>query len=698
MPVKIKKIPQSTPPVYMPPPGMEPPSSYMQPPPGVYAPTIQPQPSPVYMPQPQPQPQVPFNYYGQQLVTISKPEKEEQVIPGKEDEYNIITETPYQFHYDTDRKLAMLTKPKVDKLLESINGNVFDQIQKVIDEINKGYDYVKKTKILLAQLDYYPHLRPHEKIIRKATNLTADTEPFSLEKLQERICTDSWLALFFKKADETRNNNYIGKKLTPNDWKTLKQIIISYYFNFFLFKKYQKCIKQDKIPTFATICLRYNEQACKFKDFAVWEIMQNQTNGFKDDEPLFLPDSYLEKLSIFRDDMKDGKYSDIFDVLKTSNYKFLEDPDNKEALEVLKKAGVPPAKQQAAVSTIYSNSDTLVETAIYTASASAGFAGGWLMTAGALSLGFGALLPMSVAALGTYGAYKNRGTIGGWYSSANELFNNWGADGAIVSDSTKTVATGTTKIGVLKKDSNGKWVQSGFFNTLCIFVDETLDNCFAAYVAKNGPINWGKPSSDDKPFDLSAFADCQIKKRELGELAKIIEEKTERDKIIVLISEFPEKKCYKDIRDEIDNALERELDQIMKTDSESTKASYRDNTEVQKDKKKAEIYLKHLSPAKITSIPKKIQTYKDALAKPTWSTTGTSSSAKIATFADGRASTPDGGANPQKSPTKSKKPSYKRSPQYDGLKSAYKDGRISKDQFKDGKREIKRSFRRGPRA
>jgi hypothetical protein len=650
MPVKIKKIPLPAPTAYMPPPGMEPPS-YMQPPPGVYAPTTTLQPTP----------QVPFNYYGQQLVTTSKPEKQEVVIPGKEDEYNIITETPYQFHYDDDRKLVMLTKPKVDKLLESINGNVFDQIQKVIDEINKGYDYIKKTKTLLAQLDYYPHLRPYEKIIRKATNLTADTEPFSLEKLQERICTDSWLALFFKKADETRNKNYVGKKLELLDWIQLKRTIISYYFNFFLFKKKNKTIKKDKLPTFATGCLRYNYESYKFKDFSVYEFVKGGSTVT--DEILYLPTNYVES-GTYHDDMKDGKYSDVFDLLKTVEYIFNEDDDNTEMIEEVKKTGYMKDTIKN-LGIIYSSIGDTVKTS-----------GKTLHTIYKDSIDlFRPYTP-------SFGTLVSAGLMVGLHLIST--------DGAMISVETKNTPTPSDcEVSIIKKDSNGKYVQSGFFNTLCIFVDETLDNCFNAYIAKNGPINWGKPSSNDKPFDLSVFADCQIKKRDLMELAKLLTDNTRKNEVILEIANFPEIKGYNDVRTFIDTKLTEELKLFVadpSTAKETKRNDYKDRAAFDTALEVARNQYNGLSATAASRA-----NYKDIVDKTkTW--TYTANNAKV-TYTDGRASTQDGGG-PKKS-----KPSYKKSPQYSGLKSAYKDGRISKDQFKDSKREIKRSFRRvAPRA
>ena len=47
--------------------------------------------------------------------------------------------------------LKMFTRVKKDEKLEKIAGTVFDQMQKIIDEVNVGHNYIQKTKILQAQ-------------------------------------------------------------------------------------------------------------------------------------------------------------------------------------------------------------------------------------------------------------------------------------------------------------------------------------------------------------------------------------------------------------------------------------------------------------------------------------------------------------------------------------------------------------------
>ena len=136
MPVKIKKIPQPAPPVYMPPQINQ--QTYV-PPTGIIQPN--------YMPPP-----------GMSQPTYAVPTP----VYNTSDKDNIITHTEYELLIDENRpELVMLKSPEKDKLLEQINANVFDQMQKIIDDINAGYDYVKKTKILLAKLEHFPYLRKY---------------------------------------------------------------------------------------------------------------------------------------------------------------------------------------------------------------------------------------------------------------------------------------------------------------------------------------------------------------------------------------------------------------------------------------------------------------------------------------------------------------------------------------------------------
>ena len=179
----------------------------------------------------------------------------------------------------------------------------------------------------------------------------------------------------------------------------------------------------------------------------------------------------------------------------------------------------------------------------------------------------------------------------------------------------------------------------------------------------------------------------------LNEILNLLPPSTEKSDIAVRVCKMSISD-YTKIREDLDNLIDNELKKFVAdptTDLKTVVTTYTTKTGPIELQKNEQLYnkLTDKGPMQIKWTP----LFADASGK-TWTWNNSAESV----FADGRASTPDGGATPQKSPTKSEKPSYKRSPQYSGLKSAYKDGRISKDQFKDGKREIKRSFRRGPRA
>ena len=657
MPVKIKKIPQPAPQTYMPPPGMEPPS-YMQPPPGVYAPT-----TPQYMPPPGMVMPPPPGVYAPTTPQYMPPPGMEPpaymqrvgMQPPPSD--NIITHTEYEILINENKpELVMLKSPNKDKLLEQVNPNVFDQMQKIIDNINTGHDYVKKTKILLAKLEHFPYLRKYENLIRKATHLDGESDPHSLEKLQSRVCNDPWLALFFKKADETRISRPFDKKLTLGNWIRLKQTIMGYYFNFFLQKKHKQMIIQDKLPSFCARCLRMNRTTTKFAGFTIYDIV----NKVIDAEPIYLSKLYLEQAPMHKDDFAIGKYSDIFDLLKSANYKFEDDKDNEDVVKSLKEAG---AKDISAIVAAKSDDIDYIDDDVH-----------WWWP------------KLSWIGLGGYEE---------WGTDANGKWTMERRDGAAIVSLSKTTtdSDGSLIIGTIRKIADNNYQQTGFFYTLCLFVDEALENCRQQYEARNGPINWDMTSQmADKAVNLSDLVKRNRMMKELNEILNLLPLSKEKSDIDVRVCKMSISD-YTKIREDLDNLIDKELIKFVKDpttkDLKTVVTTYTAKTGPIELQKNEQLYNKLTDKG-----PMQIK-WKDLFADTTgktwiWNTVAES------VFADGRASTPDGG--PHKSPTKSKKPSYKRSPQYDGLKSAYKDGRISKDAFKDGKREIKRSFRRGPRA
>lgn len=640
MPVKIKKIPQPAPPVYMPPPGMEPPMTQQ-----------------TYIPPPT---------MGPAFSAVASTPTNLPYGPVS-DNNNIITHTEYELLFDDNKpELVMLKPPNKDKILEQINVNVFDQIQKIIDDINAGYDYVKKTKILLAKLEHFPHLRKYENLIRKATHLDGESDQFSLEKLQLRICNDPWLALFFKKADETRISRPFDKKLTVGNWLRLKQTVIGYYFNFFLQKKFRRMINQDKLPSFCVRCLRMNPTTTKFTGFNIHDI-KNKVRDGSPPEPIFLAQKYVEFAPMHKDDFAIGKYSDIFDLLKSADYKFEDDKDNEDVVKKAKEAGSKDVSGDIAKESSdmdYYGADTFSSEAWLTEW------GGWLTT------GFNKM-----------GSSFNRIMMGPGVDEYGDAI-----DGTAVvaqPNLTSDPAESKISIGTIKKIADNNYQQTGFFYTLCLFVDEALENCRQQYEARNGPINWDKTSQTmDKAVNLSELVERNRMRKVLNELVKSVEDATEKSKIEVKICKMSVSD-YKDIVDDIDAQLIKQLKAFIADTKKGTKTtnSYKDKAEFDLAWNKAKQEAEKLS---VTHTDKKVWMKLTKLTDTEWKGglfTGTKSVAEI--------DASDGGI---KSPTKSKKDAYKRSPQYDGLKSAYKDGRISKDQFKDGKREIKRSFRRGPRA
>jgi hypothetical protein len=616
-------------------------------------------------------------------------------VPKARDDYTIMTETPYQLRVDYNKNLAMLTKPEIDLKLEAINPNVFDRIQKVVDEINSGYDYIKKTKILMAQLEYYQELRKYETVIRRATNLTVDTEPFSLEKLQERVCTDPWLALFFKKANETRNMK-LGKKLTIDTWRMTKQMIIAYYLNFFLFKKKQVSIKNSKLPSFAVNCIRMRPNTKKFNDFCVFELGLHGPGKLPTDpDELVIPDAYLEKNRSYDDDsIRFGEYSDIFNLVDYCDNLYDDDEGNAELKKDLAAAGVSgKGGWSTTVSSIISWIGENQRNIAFTLGAA--YLTAELVQAATsqdykplihmgLDLGY-KYGSMSIDALANSRLATNISGYGSnlYYGALGGLGIGRADDGATISAPTTKTAPypgiNPVSIGQIKKVGD-KYIQSGFFYTLCVFVDEALENCMRTYVAKNGPINWGKPVEQDEALDFKSMMECHKQRHELIQINRLVIDLAEKAKIDSMINDM-RRNSYESIRKAIDDQLVVQLQSKIRDEDRSKQNVYNNQNEVNAGKLVAQqwydaLYKKGTAEALM---------FKKALDR-TWTYDNPS---RRAAFTDG-ASRPhvwkDGSS--ARSP-KRQRDGYKRSPEYDGLKKAYKTGRITKDAFKDGKKVLK---------
>lgn len=615
------------------------------------------------------------------------------IIPQTRDDYNIMTETPYQLRVDYDRNLAMLTKPEIDLKLVSINPNVFDRIQKVVDTINEQHGYINKTKTLLGQLEYYQELRKYETVIRRATNLTVDTEPLSLEKLQERVCTDPWLALFFKKANETRNMK-VGKKLTMDTWKMTKQIIIAYYLNFFLFQKKQCVIKNSKLSSFAVNCLRMRPNTHKFNDFCVFELMVNNGTLAKNDgEDLNIPDAYLEKTKSYEGDMmRFGEYSDIFNLAEYCETLYNDDDGNADIKQALsKEEGGWRSSLTSRVSGLISWTCENPITATAGIVALAELAGATIIGTSVIGTGISLGLnyvPWAYNKLSNTPVANNLYNYGlnTFYYPAMSRLGVKDDDGAIISSSTTktTPYLGSTpvSIGRIKKVGD-KYIQSGYFYTICVFIDEALENCMSTFVAKNGPINWGKPVENDVVLDFKNMMECHKQRQELIQYNRLVVNNTERGKIDTMINEM-RKNSYEAVRKEIDISLLKQLDEVIDDATQGKKNTYKNQSEVDNDKSLAQQWYNALFDK--TGDTK----YKAALAL-SW----TYRSNVVPTYADGTSrpsAWKDGGH--VKSPKTKKRDGYKRSPEYDGLKKAYKDGKITKDGFKDAKSQLKQRSRK----
>ena len=431
---------------------------------------------------------------------------------------------------------------------------------------------------------------------------------------------------------------------------------MGYYFNFFLQKKHKQMIIQDKLPSFCARCLRMNRTTTKFAGFTIYDIV----NKVIDAEPIYLSKLYLEQAPMHKDDFAIGKYSDIFDLLKSANYKFEDDKDNEDVVKSLKEAG---AKDISAIVAAKSDDIDYIDDDVH-----------WWWP------------KLSWIGLGGYEE---------WGTDANGKWTMERRDGAAIVSLSKTTtdSDGSLIIGTIRKIADNNYQQTGFFYTLCLFVDEALENCRQQYEARNGPINWDMTSQmADKAVNLSDLVKRNRMMKELNEILNLLPLSKEKSDIDVRVCKMSISD-YTKIREDLDKLINEELIKFVADpnikDLKTVDQTYTAKTGPIELQKNEQLYNKLTDKG-----PMQIK-WKDLFADTTgktwiWNTVAES------VFADGRASTPDGG--PHKSPTKSKKPSYKRSPQYDGLKSAYKDGRISKDAFKDGNREIKRSFRRGPRA
>jgi hypothetical protein len=173
--------------------------------------------------------------------------------------------------------------------------------------------------------------------------------------------------------------------------------------------------------------------------------------------------------------------------------------------------------------------------------------------------------------------------------------------------------------------------------------------------------------------------ECHKQRHELIQINRLVKDQAEKGKIDSMINDM-RKYSYESIRNTIDVELLKQLGSVIQDERTSAK-TYAKQFEVDADKALAQQWYNALKDKTAGDAPK----YKKALDKPNW----VQKASNPATFADGT-SRPnvwkDGSS--ARSPKK-QRDGYKRSPEYNGLKKAYKSGRITKDAFKDGKKVLK---------
>lgn len=602
--------------------------------------------------------------------------------------------------------LKMLVRVPKDEKLEKINGTVLDQMQKIIDEVNVGHNYIQKTKILNAQLEYYVNLRSYENIIRKATHLTVDSDPTSLDQLRNRLCTDPWLGLFFDHVNECRVNNK-KKKMTTTNWTLLKQTIIAYYFNFFLHKKHKVVIKKSKLPTFASSCILMKQETNRFKDLFVFELNNGLLNKSKvDEDDLYMADDYLEPMETFKDEFRNVKYDTISELLEAAQEIWRDDPDNFNIIQNLQRLGIKNLRGTwSAIMSISSASADLasniasatlsaggqfidasgqVLSAVGSAAATTagygvvGVGGGLLGGIGgaALWIGAGLSMPFAIPILATGAAVGAIGSMVGHHFGYD--------DGASVANVSKyrpkydpVVSKYQISIGKIIKEpnNNNKWIQKGFFITLCYFVDELLEECRAEYENTSGVIEWG----DEEPVYQNGknFYNFEREKDLLRQIVSVIPTAAQGqfyDDIQKL-----ETTSIKKIRDQLDVVLIAEIEKVINNSTGDLKSANENNLKtdqinvkkwwsVLSDEAKTNT---HSTKAKVFETISKIDTWK-------WDSSGK------AVTSDGEC----GYSAPKKSDGSSK--NYRKSPQYRNLKKGLKEGSVTKKEFKAGKKELKR--------
>lgn len=682
-----------------------------------------------------------------QTMTMQQPPPQQQFIPvAPQQVYSdvknntdlIMTNEKLTPLYDSKNNVWMFRKQMSDMLLDKVNSNSFDHINFIINEVNNARTYEKKEKALMLQLarPEYSHLREYETIIRKATNLYVEADTNSLAKIQERICVDPLLKLLFQAVEQSRDGT--SRKLTPKEWMFYKKYTMSYYVNYFLHRKrLNYMIKRNKIVSFAINCLLFDEINKSFKGFFIHEF---DKVGVKD-EDMFLPDHILVQQSVFEVEgsFTTEKYSSIFELFREGEQKWDEDPDNDE----IKKAITDHLKQSG--SSLPSSGSTLINYTMSFANwcynnptkatvgltAAAATAAYFLVPWASVPSTLYSLLPglpnlgiSAGIASGLSSVSSSLGYVGsGIYNYGAGLLDKtaniageamagaMGFDGAIVSQkNAKAVPKDATKVSIGKiKKVNDKIVQSGYFYTLCIFVDDALDKCLNAYQKEKGPVPWGQEKDNDAPFDFQDFLGCRMKKKELEELWGFLSVAdgvaiADITKIKDAICDFPHQ-GYKIIRDEIDFQLCNQIDKWIDVTSNTGAPKPTDALKVKSDKeikeleKKCQIWFEKLNTKPTSTNATTIQfmdDYKIALAKP-WDTTKIKPPRGAATFFDGSLPTPkalpDGGSNMMVTPRNKKSSNYKRSADYKRLKDDYKNGELTRDKFKQEKNKLKKRSR-----
>jgi hypothetical protein len=240
-------------------------------------------------------------------------------------------------------------------------------------------------------------------------------------------------------------------------------------------------------------------------------------------------------------------------------------------------------------------------------------------------------------------------------------------------------------VGKISYDGN-KWIQKGFFITLCYFIDELLEECRAEFEKTYGAIVWGfvEPIGEKKILD---FNQVQNNLREMVALLPA----SAAAAAAALHTEIHNLKTdnvdadVKKIRGDLDNALIVEIRKIVEDDGKLTSvAKGYDEPAFKAAKLNVEKWNAALSPDGIKKLEAidsgKLKASVDKASGTKWVWKASSQSEILA---DGEC----GYSAPKKD---SSGRNYRKSPQFRAMKKGLEDGSISKKEYKKGKKELKR--------